>query len=321
LTRQQQSVAFCSAQDNPAVCGQARRRCDNQSHVRFSARTRDQGVRSVRTLRSVRDLLRQKRYYYVRSGVSRTGADPASKFRGRAISVIFGSQVSLRVHNCKSDEVYFTALLRQKQWTTKWPYIVNAVFQIVQNHGEKVTFVGYRGGGRSPQSSPWVRSWFSTQRDGYWYFPPAPCRSEKKAEKTGQQQSANNAATRFATAVQHLQARQQTNQPTWFLTLATLLAMNVRPAVLQSHTFCDINRWGLKDTVQYFSPWASARGGKTGIIPWEFRLGTFKAFCERPFVLKPDKDRQNVDVSPFRKKLSASSYLNATLVGYVFESF
>ena len=150
MTRQQQSVAFCSAQDNPAVCGQARRRCDNQSHVRFSARTRDQGVRSVRTLRSVRDLLRQKRYYYVRSGVSRTGADPASKFRGRAISVIFGSQVSLRVHNCKSDEVYFTALLRQKQWTTKWPYIVNAVFQIVQNHGEKVTFVGYRGGGDRP---------------------------------------------------------------------------------------------------------------------------------------------------------------------------
>jgi len=38
------------------------------------------------------------------------GADPASKFRG-AISIIFGSHVSLRVHYCKRDEVYFTTLL------------------------------------------------------------------------------------------------------------------------------------------------------------------------------------------------------------------
>jgi len=39
-------------------------------------------------------------------------ANPASKFRG-AISVLFGSQVSLRVHYCKRDEVYSTPLLWQ----------------------------------------------------------------------------------------------------------------------------------------------------------------------------------------------------------------
>jgi len=42
-------------------------------------------------------------------------ADPASKFRG-AISVLFGSQVSLRVHVCKRDEVYLTTLLWQNNW-------------------------------------------------------------------------------------------------------------------------------------------------------------------------------------------------------------
>jgi len=30
---------------------------------------------------------------------------------GGTISVIFGSQISLRVHYCKRDEVYFTTLL------------------------------------------------------------------------------------------------------------------------------------------------------------------------------------------------------------------
>jgi len=38
------------------------------------------------------------------------GADPTSKFRA-AISVIFGIQVSLRVHYCKGNEVCFTTLL------------------------------------------------------------------------------------------------------------------------------------------------------------------------------------------------------------------
>jgi len=39
-------------------------------------------------------------------------ADPARKFRGE-FSVVFGCQVSLRVHFCKKHEVYFTALLWQ----------------------------------------------------------------------------------------------------------------------------------------------------------------------------------------------------------------
>jgi len=42
---------------------------------------------------------------------SETGAESASKVRGGAISVIYGCQVSLRVHYCKRDEVYFTTLL------------------------------------------------------------------------------------------------------------------------------------------------------------------------------------------------------------------
>jgi len=33
----------------------------------------------------------------------------------------------------------------KKQWTAKWPYIANALFRIIQNHGEKVTYVGFRG--------------------------------------------------------------------------------------------------------------------------------------------------------------------------------
>jgi len=55
---------------------------------------------------------------------------------GGAISVIFGSQISLRVHYRKRDEVYFTTLLWQNNEGQKWPYSENAVFQIVQSHGE-----------------------------------------------------------------------------------------------------------------------------------------------------------------------------------------
>ena len=32
-----------------------------------------------------------------------------------------------------------------KHWTAKWPYIVNAVSPVVQNHGENFTFVGFTG--------------------------------------------------------------------------------------------------------------------------------------------------------------------------------
>jgi len=52
----------------------------------------------------------EKNDYY--SALLHSGVDPANTFRG-AISVIFGSQVLLRVHCCKTDEVYFTAQLWQ----------------------------------------------------------------------------------------------------------------------------------------------------------------------------------------------------------------
>jgi len=68
---------------------------------------------------------------------------------GGAISVIFCSQVSLRVHYCKRHEVYFTTLLWQNNGDPNGPYIANAVFRIVQNHGEKCYFRRFYGG-RSP---------------------------------------------------------------------------------------------------------------------------------------------------------------------------
>jgi len=47
------------------------------------------------------------------NSTTESGADPASKFRGGAISVIYGSQDLLRVHCCKTDEIYFTTQLWQ----------------------------------------------------------------------------------------------------------------------------------------------------------------------------------------------------------------
>ena len=40
-----------------------------------------------------------------------------------------------------------------KEWTIKSPYVANAVSRIVKNHGDQVTFVGFRGK-RSPQWPP-----------------------------------------------------------------------------------------------------------------------------------------------------------------------
>jgi len=63
-----------------------------------------------------------------------------------AISLIFGSQVSLRFHYCKRDEVYFTTLLwqnngRQNGLTSR--ILFSELYKITVN---KVTFVGFRGG-------------------------------------------------------------------------------------------------------------------------------------------------------------------------------
>jgi len=82
-------------------------------------------------------------------------ADPVSEFSdgGGAISVIYGSQVSLRgsILWKKWNILHNTAVT--KQWTAKWLYIVNAVFQIAQNHGEKVFFVGCREDDRPNRAS------------------------------------------------------------------------------------------------------------------------------------------------------------------------
>jgi len=72
---------------------------------------------------------------------------------GGAISVIFGSQVSLRVHYCKRDEVYFTTLLWQhngRQNGLISRMLFSELFKIMV---KKVTFVGFRGGDRPNRTS------------------------------------------------------------------------------------------------------------------------------------------------------------------------
>ena len=50
------------------------------------------------------------------------------------------------------------------------------------------------------------------------------------------------------------------------------------------------------------------RLGQTGIFPhpWKLALRAFKEFCESPFALKPERDKQNVDVAPPLEKLLRS---------------
>jgi len=94
-----------------------------------------------------------------------TGADPASKGRG-AVSVIFGSQVSLRVHYCERDEVHFTTLLWQnneRQNGLKSRMLFSELHKIM---AKKVTFIGFRGRGR-PNRSPWIRPCQSTQWNAF----------------------------------------------------------------------------------------------------------------------------------------------------------
>ena len=82
-----------------------------------------------------------------------TGADPASKFSG-AISVIFCSQVSLRVDYCKRRKVYFTTLLWQNNGTQMGlisPMVLSELYKIMVKN---VNFVSFRGGNRSPLDPP-----------------------------------------------------------------------------------------------------------------------------------------------------------------------
>jgi len=82
------------------------------------------------------------------------GATPVSKLGG-ASSLILGSQVSLRVHYCKRDEVYFTTL-RQQNNGRQNGLISRMLFsdlgKIMVN---KVPFVGLRGGRSPPWTCPW----------------------------------------------------------------------------------------------------------------------------------------------------------------------
>ena len=80
-----------------------------------------------------------------------TGAiQPVRWGGGGEISLIFGSQVSLRVHCCKRDEAYFTTLLWQdgrRQNGLKSRSLFPELYKIMVN---KVTFIGFRGGGDRP---------------------------------------------------------------------------------------------------------------------------------------------------------------------------
>ena len=84
------------------------------------------------------------------------GAGPANEFRGGAISVIFGSQVSLRIHFCKRDGVYLTTLLWQNSLRQNGLISRMLFSELHKIIVKKVTFVGFRGA-IAPIASPWIR--------------------------------------------------------------------------------------------------------------------------------------------------------------------
>ena len=86
-------------------------------------------------------------HYFLSSWhTARSGTDPASEVRG-TISVIFGRQVWLRVDYCKGDEVGYTSqYCCDKTTDCNMSHIANAVFWIVQNHGEKSYFCRFQEG-------------------------------------------------------------------------------------------------------------------------------------------------------------------------------
>jgi len=66
--------------------------------------------------------------------LSLPGADPGSKFRGGDFSKIFWSSIITGLLLQERWSILHNTAVT-KQWTAKWPYIANAVFRIVQNHG------------------------------------------------------------------------------------------------------------------------------------------------------------------------------------------
>jgi len=75
---------------------------------------------------------------------------------GGAISAIFGSQVSFRVHYCKRDEVYFTTLLWQSNGRQNGLISRMLFSKLYKIMVTTVSFVGFRGGDR-PNRPHWIR--------------------------------------------------------------------------------------------------------------------------------------------------------------------
>jgi len=96
------------------------------------------------------------------------GADPARKF-GSAISEIFRSQVSLRVHYCKRDEVYFTALLWQNNGRQNGLIsrtFFSELYKILVN---KVSFVSFRGSDRPNRPPCFAITYVRLFRSRSWW--------------------------------------------------------------------------------------------------------------------------------------------------------
>jgi len=73
------------------------------------------------------------------------------------ISVIFGCQESLTTNSLLQETgriLHNTAVT--KQWTSKWPYIANAVFRIVKIMVKKVIYVRFKGA-IAPITPTWIR--------------------------------------------------------------------------------------------------------------------------------------------------------------------
>jgi len=105
--------------------------------------------------------MRQNRHYHLYQGrIQPVGL-------GGEILVIFGSQVSLRVHYCKSDEVYFMTLLWQNNGRQNVPIsrmLFSELFKIMVKKKSELfkimvknfAFVGFRGSDRPPWILPWI---------------------------------------------------------------------------------------------------------------------------------------------------------------------
>jgi len=91
----------------------------------------------------------------------------ACKFRGGAISVIFGNQVSLLVHYSKRDEVSSQHFC-DKTMDEKMALYCECCFPNVQNHGEKSSYVL---GGRSPSPGSALGWWHKYMKQASSPFP------------------------------------------------------------------------------------------------------------------------------------------------------